>query len=370
MATSYPLEVILYEELPKYKVASLRGPGVWKVDGEDFEEMHLSTRSISTYPLLPGGEKDGDPIADRLFVQEYENRALLAVADGCNWGRRPQMAARDAVEALSGYFNERQNDIRDLHDAGHFLLRSFSEAHTRIVQGKEDIWEAGTTTLLGALLLEIEQTNPDDPKWGLLCGSVGDCKAFLVNKKNRSVIDITSGNRDNVKDSRDPGGRLGPYEGHGWPDLRNLRLYFSPAEEDDIILIVSDGVHDNLDPQTLGKQPSDLNLNIKSWDELPPEGLHRTKAKYMKTLLEELIFEDGEVTPSSITDKLMKHCWAVTSKSREYMEKNPNKKQPTDYVGFPGKMDHTTCITFVVGKNPVSSKSSSSSSSSSTRPPK
>jgi len=373
----YPVEASLYEELPKYKVVSLRGSGVWKVDGEDYEEVNLSTKSISTYPLLPGGEKDGDPIADRLYVQRHENRALLAVADGCNWGKRPQKAAHDAVAALANYFNERQADIRDLHDAGHFLLRSFSEAHYRIVHGKEDIWEAGTTTLLGILILELEQSSAGIPKWGLLCGSVGDCKAFHINMKTREILDITQGNRDNVKDSRDPGGRLGPYEGHGWPDLRNLRLYFSPAEEDDIIVVVSDGVHDNLDPQTLGKFPADLNLPNKTWDELTTDGLQRAKANYMRSLLGELIFSEPEVTPASITDSLMKHCWNITSKSREFMEKNPNKKQPTDYVGFPGKMDHTTCISFVIGKTPPNnhnlSKSpsapASSSSSSSNKPP-
>jgi serine/threonine protein phosphatase PrpC len=380
MAKQYPIEATLYAELPKYKVTSLRGSGMWKVDGDDYEELDLSTRSISTYPLLPGGEKDGDPIADRLYVQRHENRALLAVADGCNWGKRPQMAAKNAVAALAAYFNERQADIRDLHDAGHFLLRSFSEAHYSIVQGKEDIWEAGTTTLLGILILELEP-GEGIPKWGLLCGSVGDCKAFHVNMKTREILDITSGNRDNVKDSRDPGGRLGPYEGHGWPDLRNLRLYFSPAVEDDIIVVVSDGVHDNLDPQTLGKFPADLNLPQKTWEELTTDGLHRAKANYMKTLLGELIFNNGgPVTPTSITESLMKHCWAVTAKSREFMEKNPNKKQPTDYVGFPGKMDHTTCISFVIGKPPVHSNSNNNnnnnsnpttwpSSSSSSSPP-
>jgi serine/threonine protein phosphatase PrpC len=359
MAKQYPIEATLYEELPNYKVTSLRGSGVWKLDGDDYEELDLSTRSISTYPLLPGGEKDGDPIADRLYVQRHENRALLAVADGCNWGKRPQMAAKNAVAALANYFTERQADIRDLHDAGHFLLRSFSEAHYSIVHGKEDIWEAGTTTLLGILVLELEQREAGDPRWGLLCGSVGDCKAFHVNMKTREILDITSGNRDNVKDSRDPGGRLGPYEGHGWPDLRNLRLYFSPAEENDIIVVVSDGVHDNLDPQTLGKFPSDINLPNKSWDELTGEGLHKAKALYMKNLLGELIFNSDTVTPASITENLMKHCWAVTSKSREFMEKHPNKKQPTDYVGFPGKMDHTTCISFVIGKPPVYSNNPS-----------
>jgi len=274
------------------------------------------------------------------------------------------MAARNAVAALSQYFNSRQADIQDTHDAGHFLLRSFSEAHYSIVQGKEDIWEAGTTTLLGILILELEQSTEGAPKWGLLCGSVGDCKAFHVNMKTREILDITSGNRDNVKDSRDPGGRLGPYEGHGWPDLRNLRLYFSPAEENDIIVVVSDGVHDNLDPQTLGKFPSDLNLPNKSWDELTLDGIQKAKAMYMKKLLGELIFSSGEITPASITENLMKHCWSVTSKSREFMEKNPNKKQPTDYVGFPGKMDHTTAITFVIGKHPVNNNYSTTSSES------
>jgi len=349
MLSSYPLEVQLYEEPPNYKVASLRGPGIWKIDGEDFDELNISTRSISTYPLLPGGEKDGDPIADRLFVQAHENRALLAVADGCNWGRRPQMAARDAVAALSGYFNDRQNDIRDLQDAGHFLLRSFSEAHNRIVLGKEDIWEAGTTTLLGVLMLELEPANAGDPKWGLLCGSVGDCKAFLVNKTTRTVTDITLGNRNNVVDTRDPGGRLGPYVGHGWPDLRNLRLYFAPAEEGDIIVVMSDGVHDNFDAQTLGKLPHEISLPQKTWEEFTTDGLLQAKADYMRTLFGEVIFADGDLTPKAITDKIMKYCWNITSKSREFMEKNPNKKQPTDYKGFPGKMDHTTCITFLIG---------------------
>jgi hypothetical protein len=59
------VEVYLYEELPKLKVVGVRGPGTWKVDGEDVDETFVSTRSVSTYPHLPTGEKDGDPIADR-----------------------------------------------------------------------------------------------------------------------------------------------------------------------------------------------------------------------------------------------------------------------------------------------------------------
>lgn len=371
---AYPVtEVYLYEELPKLKVVSLRGPALRKIDGEDTDEPFVSTRSVSTYPHLPSGEKDGDPIADRLYVQVHENRALVAVADGCNWGKRPQMAARDAVAAVSGYLTDKQDMVRDLQDAGHFLLRSFSEAHKRIVAGKEDIWEAGTTTLLSALCLELEPAASGDPRWGLLCASVGDCKAFIASRANREVYDITVGNRNNVVDGRDPGGRLGPYVGNGWPDLRNLRLYFAPCEPDDVVLIMSDGVHDNLDPQTLGKLPPDLRLTTSTWntwDELPHDTLLKVKHDYMRNLLGELVFASDDTSPTSITDRIIRHCLESTKKARDFMESNPNKKQPTDYIEFPGKMDHTTVVTFVVGHKggaPDSQGALSSSVTSSTR---
>jgi hypothetical protein len=34
------------------------------------------------------------------------------------------------------------------------------------------------------------------------------------------------------------------------------------------------------------------------------------------------------------------------------MEENPSKRQPADPVEFPGKMDHTTACTFLVGRIP------------------
>ncbi|EFA80649.1 protein phosphatase 2C-related protein [Heterostelium album PN500] len=245
--------VLQYDQLPHYRVANLKSSThSIQVDG-DTDEPFLSTRSISTYPLLPGGEKDGDPIADKLFVQVHRNRAILAVADGCNWGKRPALAASHAIAAFANYFNQRQSEILTLQDAGHFLLRAFCEAHNKIVEGKNDIWEAGTTTLLGGLVLELEDDS-GVPKWGFLCASVGDCKAFLVSLKRREATDVTNGNRCNLNDTRDPGGRLGPYVGQGYPDLRNLKF-------------------------------------------------------------------------------------------------SQNKKQPNDYREYPGKMDHTTCVTFQIGRS-------------------
>lgn len=52
---------------------------------------------------------------------------------------------------------------------------------------------------------------------------------------------------------------------NGEADLRNLEILSAPCKEGDILLFLSDGVHDNFDPQTLGKLPKDLGLEGREW---------------------------------------------------------------------------------------------------------
>lgn len=58
-------------------------------------------------------------------------------------------------------------------------------------------------------------------------------------------------------------------------------------------------------------------------------------------------------TPKEVTDRLVNHCITVTKTSRDYMENNQGKRLPEDYIEFPGKMDHTTCLCFRVGRFPT-----------------
>ena len=139
---------------------------------------------------------------------------------------------------------QKNEHIRDIPDVGHYLYRAFSVAHNKIIEGKEDIWDAGTTTLLSGICLELEPQS-DDRNWCFVCASVGDCKAFLWSKRTNDIIDVTAGNRIDQKDARDPGGRLGPYLDHGNPDLRNLNLYCVGCEDGDLIIIVSGNVNIN-----------------------------------------------------------------------------------------------------------------------------
>lgn len=61
--------------------------------------------------------------------------------------------------------------------------------------------------------------------------------------RDGKVIDVTAGNRGNLTDARDPGGRIGPQLSLGRPDLRNLALVNVPVLDDDLLFAVSDGVH-------------------------------------------------------------------------------------------------------------------------------
>jgi len=269
--------------------------------------------------------------------------------------------------------NQNHEQIVDVKKAGAVLLNAFEYAHNSIMEGKEAFWEAGTTTLLGGVLLEINKgTDKWTPQWEFVCASVGDCKAFCY--ANGEISDITQGNRQNASDPRDCGGRLGPHLDEGKPDLRNLNLFCASCEEGDIIFVVTDGVHDNLDPQHLGKLPKDMpkefNLHGDRWDDVDQAKATFAKNSSVTTLLQDLL--NDATTPKQVTDRLIEHCVSVTQKSRDYMESNNGKRIPDDYVEFPGKMDHTTCLCFRVGRasfpGGVSPTSSPGSSPNSTPP--
>jgi len=385
-----------FEHLPLIKVKKMKknpkvlntvaGPYDIQYPLEIFEPW-ICGRSISTYPHIPGKPaRDGDPICDSYCVQMLEEDSIIAlVADGCNWGRRPMEASNAAKSAFIDYLRSRQADIVELRDVGHYLLQALSYCHHKIVDGKEDVWEAGTTTLLGGMLLRVkrpkEERKPSDKndendkyRWVWVCVSIGDCKAFHYKAAHKEIYDITAGNRRNPYDAKDPGGRLGPYiEPNGDPDLRNVTIYYTLCEENDLILILSDGVHDNLDPQVLGKLPKDAGSkydHVDNWRGFSTEKeAQECKDQFMKKfLINELILggesderlrakvfsppksDEPYVSPTPITGRIMKHCMSVTGSGREWMEQNPKEKLPNDYVLYPGKMDHATAVVIRVAQ--------------------
>jgi len=319
----------------------------------DTASQYVAAQSISTYPVTAQGDKrDGDPLCDHYFIELYPNRLLVALADGCNWGLRPYNAALKAVEGFIQYL--RTSKINTLDESSKILIRAIWHAHYKIVEGLPDIWEAGTSTLLGGMLLKLKKSENLSFRWVFVCVTVGDCKAFHWSHKTKKVIDITEGNRTNLYDAKDPGGRLGPYGTEGSPDMRNLELFIKPCEENDILVLVSDGVHDNYDPQHLGKLPTAFNIHSSSWEEATkaaPEDVEDAKNQFRCQLLETQISDldsQNKLSPPEICKLLLEYCRNITTSSRQFLTENPHKRLPTNFEDYPGKVDHTTAITITV----------------------
>ena len=116
------------------------------------------------------------------------------------------------------------------------------------------------------------------------------------------------------------------------PDLRNLNLYYAVISEGDTIVIVSDGIHDNLDPQLRGKSPRDLGLDADDWEiaetKFPLES-RTVKSKFMIDEMNATVNTKSKVTAHHITTSLIKFSQQLTQPCRTYMEQNPGARQPS-----------------------------------------
>lgn len=81
--------------------------------------------------------RQGDPICDRYGVRIYENRGIFVIADGCNWGERPKLAAQYATNSVLDYLSSNMSSINCVQDAQVHLLRSFVEAQNAICKKPE-----------------------------------------------------------------------------------------------------------------------------------------------------------------------------------------------------------------------------------------
>jgi hypothetical protein len=84
--------------------------------------------------------------------------------------------------------------------------------------------------------------------------------------------------------SEDPGGRLGA-QIDGDADLRNLALLIVPCAVGDAFAMLSDGVHDNLDPEKLGVLPPP-DMGGQQWGALPIEVVDFVKRRFQRHFLE------------------------------------------------------------------------------------
>ncbi|GMT16770.1 hypothetical protein PFISCL1PPCAC_8067, partial [Pristionchus fissidentatus] len=212
------------------------------IDWSRVDEAIAFGSSVSLYERNPlTGVSAGNPIADVYAVCARENNAILALADGVNWGEGARLAARCAVRGAMDHLNHCITDgkLTNTNEVFHELLASFHRAHSLILQ------EGGMlTTLCVALALPVACSN----SWVLCVCNVGDSLCFVYNS-SYGVREVTLGSHDcsEMRDMRNAGGALGPVDGRN-PQLQNLTCSETFVEPGDLIFITSDGISDNFDP--------------------------------------------------------------------------------------------------------------------------
>ncbi|XP_043271457.1 PP2C-like domain-containing protein CG9801 isoform X2 [Venturia canescens] len=196
---------------------------------------------------------NGEPIADCFGVAARPNAAVLALADGVNWGPKASIAARSAVHGSMDYLNKAlfsssiSGDVTTTRDVFVALLRSFHAAHSLILQEQGML-----TTLTVCAVLPLANptsgTNSKTKRYVACTCNVGDSLAYVYSRKT-GVREITRGSHDIhcMRDMRDALGALGPVDGCN-PELNNLTLAMTEVEPGDVVFLTSDGISDNFDP--------------------------------------------------------------------------------------------------------------------------
>lgn len=222
----------------------------------------------------------GDPIADVFAVVVRENNAIIAVADGVSWGKKPRLSARCAVHSAVTTITENMYKLKSNPSSttlSKLLLESIDNAHHSIMQH-----HATLTTLSVAVVCELKQSRSSSSaeEWGLFVASVGDSPICVYCPHTQEVTEATVGchSEDGVRNVQISGGALGPAIG-SLPDLDNLTLAYMPVCPDDIVLLMSDGISDNLSPryvQSFGcsdpRHSQSSNPESSSTDEGPNTG--------------------------------------------------------------------------------------------------
>lgn len=197
-------------------------------------------------------------------------------------------------------------------------------------------------------------------QYAFVFACVGDLKVFHCARKADGscvVVDVTRGDTkshsgDTKWRAEDPGGRIGPQlreseiDGNGRgtrADLRNLMTRRVLCSPDDIIVMMSDGVADNLDPEVLGLPPAaDA---TKEWKDLSEAQQHAEKTEWRTAFLADALRKSGW-RPRDFTRAVLRFCADTTRPSRRFMEQNPGKALPCDFKEFPGKQDHASLLAF------------------------
>lgn len=328
----------------------------------------IATTLYECHPVTK--ENAGEPIADSFAICVRENSAVLALADGVNWGDKSCLAARCAVHGCMDYLNRalyrEGGTIDTTQEVFVCLLRSFQAAHSLILQEQGML-----TTLCAAVAVQLRGSD----QYVVCVCNVGDSLAYVYSQQH-GVREITLGSHDihSMRDMRDALGALGPVDGQN-PELNNLTVSMTVAQPGDIIFLTSDGISDNFDP-VVGKfaiakrgRKDGANSQQQPLPPLPEVEAHQRHALTllrMQDLLQQGLYQgDGACSSAEdLCERMVDFATKLTAAKRRILEdpelyaadaapgeearKRRHRAGPR-LAMVPGKLDHASLVAYQVG---------------------
>lgn len=375
-APDIPLDILIQSNDPKVLLKSSDEKDSYWSEGQKTiqtfaDDSNFKIAIGSGYPIILKDDKKvrhRDPIVDMMFIEKFGNVDESSVfifsgADGSGASADVFKVALAACEAFmeSVIDQLKKNKIANAKDLVEIGLSAIAAGQEKVM----DTHPIARTTHLGMIVSKNRA--------GKILGmatSVGDMALFLL-KKDGSTIEITKGNRGSSTSVNDPGGQLGGVfgtaSGERFADYRNLSVYFFEAEEGDILLPMSDGIHDNLDPVNNGHLTPQsavdemIKNNVKDANLLnvPPD--FKTEGPDLESLKSLYkAYKLGQIAQSkereNIAEALVQHCYDLSRELRNMAGKEVTvqgkPKMPgdidkeaydADRQTYKGKLDHMGC---------------------------
>jgi len=356
-------------------------------------DNRVSGKTIDTYAYdAIRNEKAGQPNADSFYAEGFSRFLLFGVADGIGWGIPSRRAAQ---AALLGFSTNVKAEIsrriqktiewdtvqiaeicKNSLNMAHIFVNGNSEAKTTFVGGA--IVELSSHSSLSASLPitvpshSYKGSSSDDetdmvvPKkqYAFVGVSVGDSLIYRYSSRREQVNELTVSDR--TFGVRDAGGSLGGSEA----DLRNFGCHFCLLDEGDFIIAVSDGIHDNLDPEILKVPPSQLDIVAENdeWSNVPDVKKNIAKRHFKEQQLQSIITKYLNVQPitaQTMVSQIIQFVWDATEEHRSAYQRGSELQRDWDKLdpvkreeehqqiqeslkNPAGKFDHVTCLSLKV----------------------
>ncbi|CAF0843084.1 unnamed protein product [Didymodactylos carnosus] len=303
----------------------------------------VSTSLYDQNPITK--ELNGEPIADCFAICARENNCILCIADGVNWGYKPRLAARCAVNGAMTYLNQKlyTEQIQTTEDIFTLMKKAIDSAQRLIIDR-----EGSLTTLCISVVC---QTRHNSNRFFVCTVSVGDSNSYVYSKKH-GVLELTEGTHDinNERDMRHTGGALG-FALDDKADLSNLAYSLMEIQQGDFVYLTTDGISDNYDPVVSGVARSAKTplLQRKSFTEIETiennaqlmnaYERHLCHLHHMTQALERYKTVEDKLSAQELCAKLLQHTVNLTHEQRTIIE-NSIRERENEPEG--GKRDRFT----------------------------